>query len=147
MKIESKLSTILKAILKPFDIGSTNENFELAVVYTPEDCTDLCAVTDDGLGFEIKRRMVKYYKDDLCSSDARLEAWKNGKVPVSERRILATQWLSRAWKSYCKDHQAEITKAFKHCGMYNAIDGSESHLIRLRKWKVYKTPAKDDNAE
>ena len=36
---------------------------------------------------------------------------------------------------------------FKHCGMYNAIDGSESHLIRLRKWKDYKAPAKDDNAE
>ena len=88
-------------------------------------------MTDDGLGNEIKKRVVKYYKEDLSRSDERLEAWKNGKVSTSERRILATKWLGWAWREYCKDHQAEITKAFKHCGMFNALDGSENHLIRL----------------
>ena len=117
------------------------------LAYTPEDTTDMCAVTDDGLGNEIKRRIVKSYQADLKSSSERLEAWKTGKVSTSERRILATKWLGDAWDDYCSNHQDKITKAFKHCGMYNAVDGSENHLIKIRKYKEYSPPKKEDEPE
>ena len=59
----------------PFQRKAKRRRIKLA--YTPEDCTDLVAVIDDGPGNELKKRMVKYYGEDLSSSDARLEAWKN----------------------------------------------------------------------
>ena len=40
----------------------------------------------------------------------------------------------------------DITNAFKRCGMYNALDGSESHLIKIRKY-AYTAPAKEDKPE
>lgn len=107
----------------------------VCLCYTPENCTDLVAVTDAGLGNEIKRRMVKSYKNDLESSKERLEAWKSGRVSASERRILMTKWLGDAWEDFCGNHQDQITAAFKRCGMYNALDGSESHLIKLQGYK------------
>ena len=116
----------------------------MKLAYTPEDCTDLCAVTDDGLGNDIKRHMVKSYKADLMSSDERLEAWKTGKVSTSDRKILATKWSGDAWDDYCSNHPERITKAFKHCGMYNTMDGSENHLIKIRKFKGYSPPNKED---
>jgi len=80
----------------------------------------------------------------LESSKERLLAWKNGKITAGERRILMTKWLGQSWEEYVKNHQATITNAFKRCGMYNALDGSESHLIKIRKYSAYKAPAKNE---
>eukprot|EP00479_Gromia_sphaerica_P013267 TRINITY_DN7328_c0_g1_i1.p2 TRINITY_DN7328_c0_g1~~TRINITY_DN7328_c0_g1_i1.p2 ORF type:complete len:120 (-),score=18.40 TRINITY_DN7328_c0_g1_i1:350-709(-) len=111
----------------------------ILLVYTPENCTDLVAVTDAGPGNEIKRRMVKMYRNDLESSPERLDQWMNGKVTTSERRILMTKWLGQSWDDFTENHQDRITKAFKQCGMYNAIDGSENHLIKIPRYdKEYK---------
>ena len=104
----------------------------------------MCAVTDDGLGNEIKKRMCRSYKKDLESTEERLNQWKNGKVSASERRILCTKWLGDVWEDYTTNHKEEITKAFQHCGMFNRMDGSENHRIRIRKCKDYKVPAKED---
>ena len=90
--------------------------------------------------------MTKLYKADLESSKGRLLAWKNGKVSTAERRILMTKWLGISWEEYCKTNQKTITNAFKRCGMYNALDGSESHLIKIRKY-AYTAPAKEDKPE
>ena len=91
--------------------------------------------------------MVDKYKKDLQSSDARLDQWKNGEVTASERRIVMTKLLAEAWEDYTSNHQDEIMKAFKHCGIYNALDGSENHLVRLRKMKGYEPPKKEDKPE
>ena len=87
--------------------------------------------------------MVKQYKKDLESSQEKLEEWKNGKVTAGERRILMTKWLGNAWDEM-KTQQKMITDAFKRCGMYNALDGSERHLIKIRKFKEYQAPTKED---
>ena len=112
--------------------------------YTPGDCTELCGVTDVGPGNEVKKGMVKRYRANLRSSKERLEEWKTGKVSASERRILATKWLGEAWEEYTSNHQDQITMAFKKCGMYNALDGSENHLIKVKGAKDYIPPKKDD---
>lgn len=120
-------------------------DLDILLIYTPEDCTDLCAVTDAGPGNEIKKRMVKYYKNDLESSKERLLQWKTGKVSASERRVLYTKWLADAWEDYTTNHQDEITAAFKKCGMYNAIDGNGNHLIKIPRFGgEYKIEKPDD---
>jgi len=111
--------------------------------YTPEDTTHLTAVTDDGPGNEIKKRVVKMYKADLEKSPERLDQWKNGKVSASERRILFTHWLAKAWKDYTTNCQAQITKAFKRCGQYNDMEGRENHLVKVQGVPGYEVPAKD----
>ena len=84
------------------------------------------------------------YKEDLESSEARLNQWKNGKVSAAQRRILFTKWLAEAWEDYTTNCQEEITTAFKKAGMYNDIDGRENHLVKLPGLKEYKPPLKED---
>jgi len=125
-----------------YEENAKKVNINLA--YTPENCTDLVAVTDAGLGYQIKRRVVAYYQADLEKSEERLNQWKNGNVSTAERRILFTTWLGDAWEDYTTNHQDEITNAFKRCGMYNDIDGKENHLVKLERMKDYKPPLKTD---
>ena len=117
--------------------------YRTKLAYTPEDTTDLCAVTDAGLGWEIKKRMVAYYKADLESSVERLNAWKNGDVGVAERRFLFVKWLADAWEDFTKNHPETITAAFKRCGMFNDLDGRENHLVKVERAPHYKPPSKD----
>ena len=120
------------------------KEWNIKLVFTPEDCTDVTAVTDDGIGNEIKKRIVKMYQGDLESSEERLAQWKDGKVSASERRILFTKWLGDAWEDFTTNNQKMITNAFKRCGMYNDIDGKENHLVKLdKRMPNYAPPAKD----
>ena len=68
-------------------------------------------------------------------------------MTAGQRRILMTKWLGNSWEDFTKNNQEMITKAFKKCGMYNALDGSESHLIKIRKFSAYKAPKKEDKLE
>ena len=115
--------------------------------YTPGDTTDATAVTDAGPGNEIKKRMTKLYKKDLESNRERLEQWKNEDITTSERRILYTKWAGDAWEDYCTNKQAEITAAFKRCGMYNDVDGRENHLVKVQGCPGYEVPAKGSEPE
>ena len=91
--------------------------------------------------------MVKLYKKDLESSRERLEQWKNGDITTSERRILFTKWAAEAWEDYSTNNQAEITAAFKRCGMFNDVDGRENHLVKVQGCPDYEVPAKGSEPE
>ena len=58
-----------------------------------------------------------------------------------------TKWLGDAWDDYTQNNQDEITLTFKKCGMYNALDGSENHLVSIPGLKDYTPPKKDDEPE
>ena len=133
----------MKKILVVFTNTCFAKKMGIKLIYTPEDTTHLCAVTDVGPGNEVKRRVVKKYSDDLESSEARLEQWKNGEVPASKRRILFTHWLAEAWKDYTENHQDEITLAFKRCGQFNDIHGRENHLVKVQGCPQYEVPDKE----
>ena len=102
------------------------------------------AVTDNGPGNEVKKRVTKFYKKDLDSSEERLNAWKNGKVSAAERRILFTKWLGDSWEDYATNRKSEITTAFKKAGMFNDIHGRENHLIKVSMMPEYVAPKESD---
>ena len=51
------------------------------LIYTPEDCTDLCAVTDAGLGKAIKDRMKAKFEKDF---DERADEWVDGDISAGK---------------------------------------------------------------
>lgn len=56
--------------------GSAN----VLLIYTPADCTDLCAVTDKGLGRAIKDRMKTKFEDHY---DEHSDHWEDGSMTAS----------------------------------------------------------------
>ena len=68
---------------------------KIKFAYTPADCTELCGVTDVGPGNEVKKGMVKRYRDDLRSSRQRLEEWKLGKFLL----LNVVFWRRKGWET------------------------------------------------
>ena len=56
---------------------------------------------------------------------------KPGLLTAADRRRLYVKWLSEVWEEI-DQRQSMITRAFQQCGMLNAADGSEDHLIRIQ---------------
>jgi hypothetical protein len=106
-------------------VDTAKEN-NILLKHTPEDCTDLCAVNDHHLGVIPKRHMKKQYNKEVQ------EDWKawNETITASQKRIKYTHWLAQAWGDM-KTRQKTIHEAFVTCGVLNAIDGSEDHLIKI----------------
>ena len=113
------------------------------LLYTPPDCTDACAVTDDGLGRTFKNKMRKSFHAHF---DANMERWQSGGkegFSASARRKLYCQWLSEANKffyGYTNDKgglesgHTIVRKAFERCGLANSITGADNNLIRISGW-------------
>ena len=69
---------------------------EVLLVYTQGGCTDLQAVIDDEMGRFLKTKVAEFYRQDFESSQERTDAYTDGKVSASERRILVSRWLGEA---------------------------------------------------
>ena len=99
------------------------------IVYTPPNCTDVCAVTDAGLGRSIKNLMRKHF---IKHFETHLDLWVNDKVTPKERRHLYCEWLVAAMTEfYGNEGQKQVLRAFEKCGLAGAYDGSEDHLIAI----------------
>ena len=55
--------------------------------------------------------------------------------PLQIDVVFFAQWLSEAWEIVTDTRQDQITNAFQRCGMLNAIDGSEDHLIKIQGYE------------
>lgn len=104
----------------------------IEVAFSPEDCTDICAVNDHHLGKIVKDHMKASYRRDYQNNR---EAWRS--MPLSEKRIKYTFWLAEAW-AHIKTMQESITAAFYACGVLGAVDGSDDHKIKLGNEQNYK---------
>ena len=111
------------------------EECNTIIVYTPQGCIDLCAVTDAGIGKAIENRMREKY--DLHFEE-NFKTCTSEVVPANVRRRLYAKWLSESWREFLSDGgEAQITKAFQMCGMLNAQEGSEDNLIRVPGFPDY----------
>lgn len=122
------------------DVQEQFDEANIDPLFSPGNCTDLCSVVDDGLGNELKKDVVGYFDDDFESSRERTNAWTDGKVSASERRVLFTKWYGNAWDSLTAN---EIIRSFKHCGVSNDIKGRENHKVKIQRLKSYEPPTKD----
>lgn len=65
--------------------------------------------------------------------DAHRDERCDATIKASERRVLIETWLDEAWIEFFDEgDQTQVTKAFKRCGIYNAIDRSERIEMRAR---------------
>ena len=85
----------------------------------------------EGLGKSIKDPMKAKFE---AGFDDRHDAWCDGTIKAaSERRIFICTWLGESWDKFLEEKgQGQVTKAFKPCGMYNALDGSEDNEIHVQ---------------
>jgi hypothetical protein len=109
-------------------------------VFTPSQCTDVVAPGDHHVGQWMKDAMRVMYEAEM---DNNIENWEEGGLSAAERRIYIVTWVAEAWK-VMQTMPEFIRTAFVQTGWLLAKDGSENHLVKLRKWKeTYNFPRPD----
>jgi len=101
---------------------------DVRLVFTPGSCTDMCAVTDAGLGRSLKLLMKKKFREDFSTN---LDLWCAGKVTATDRRRRVVEWFDEAVAEFRKSGRQQIVEAHQRCGSGLLCDGSENHLIKI----------------
>jgi hypothetical protein len=85
----------------------------------------------------MKEAMAVLYEMEL---ERNREAWENGELTAAERRIYIVIWVGTA-REVLQTMPEFIKKSFVSTGWLLAKDGSENHLVKLKKYmKEYNFP-------
>ena len=63
-----------------------------------------------------------------------------GKISVSERRILISQWVGEAWEKLYQQYKDTMIRSFQKCGISLPINRSLDSEINIEVVTTYKTP-------
>ena len=114
---------------------------QIELTYLPPNCTDIVQPIDAGLGAAIKNRMNKFLDDDMEKSEARADAWFNGDVTTSERRILYCQWLADAHEQLDSE---TIQKCWQRTGCCLDMNGKQNDLVHIDQVLTFQVPKLGD---
>ena len=85
----------------------------------------------------------KPFKDEVGSLfedhlDKNLDQYLNGKINVSQRRVLMKKWVGEAWSKVGKMKDS-IARSLKKCGLSVALDGSDE--VNIEGLSEYQMPS------
>ena len=73
-----------------------------------------------------------------------LQLYTEGKLTASDRRVLLTKWVGKAWQEVNQSKDA-IIRSFKKCGISLDLSGSEDDNINIEGIPYYKMPSADED--
>ena len=74
-----------------------------------------------------------------------LDDYVRGRITTSQRRVLLTKWVGKAWEEISAKKEMTI-RSFKKCGISVAIDGSEDGQINIESLDKYTIGESEDEA-
>ena len=92
-------------------------------------------ITATGCGVQCYRLTTQHVQDNL-------DAYVQGNVPATDRRVLFTKWVAQAWEEVSSNKGA-IVWSFKKCGISLPIDGSQDSEINIRELSAYSVEDSD----
>ena len=69
--------------------------------------------------------------------------YTKGKLTASDRRVLLTKWVGRAWQEVSQNKDV-IIRSFKKCGTSLDLSGSENNEINIEGILDYMMPSPDE---
>ena len=110
------------------------------VVYIPPGTTSLIQPLDVGFNAPFKaavdRLATQHVQDNL-------DAYVQGSIPATDRRVLFTKWVAQAWEEVSSNKGA-IVRSFRKCGISMPIDGSQDSEINIREPSAYSVEDSED---
>jgi hypothetical protein len=104
-------------------------NARASVHFYPANYTDHLAPPDAGFGAQLKH-WFGVYLDAWLWHKNNIDHWESGKFPASERRVLVTHILSRAWKKVIAEANSDsLLRYFTKTGCAVTANGEDDELI------------------
>ena len=129
------------------DILDTLAEMNTTPIYVPAGTTGLIQPIDVCFNAPFKAAIKKQADDHIKDN---LEKYVQGTIPASERRILFTKWVGKAWEELSANTEM-VKRSFLKCGISVPIDGSRDDDINIKDLPDYKvknssdeTPESDD---
>lgn len=117
------------AFHKTDEIRALLKHHHVEVSMVPPGMTSLCQPLDT----HVNKIMKAYMREETDKYSQSWEELNPGKKwSVSDKRVMVTYVVTRAWKRLCDESQAVVIKSFVDTGIYLAADGSEDHLIKIK---------------
>ena len=122
-----------------FDSNCTTD-----LIYIPPCCTSLVQPVD-----VMFNKPCKSYIDQLATQHMQenLDDYVHSRINGSQRRVLFTKWVGKAWEKITSDNKDSVIRTFRKCGISVAIDGSEDDEIRIRGLDEYQVERDDVESE
>ena len=86
----------------------------------------------------VKQQFDKHLKENL-------QRYTEGKISTSEKRVLATKWVGKAWTEV--GFNRDILRGFKKCGISLSLDGSENAETHIESIEEYELPTANEITE
>ena len=68
-----------------------------------------------------------------------MQRYTEGKISASERGVLVTKWVGKAWTKVGSNRDM-VVRTFKKCGISLSLDGSENGEIHIESIEEYELP-------
>ncbi len=117
----------------------TKSDTQLGII--PGGCTDLVQPLDRCIFAAVKFHIERIQNQHMMEN---LDAYLNGSLSASKRRVLITKWVGEAW-SIVTRNKALIQRSFVKCGIALPVDGSGDHMMNIDKLADYTFPAAESD--
>ena len=117
----------VKALLK-------KKNIELFNV--PPGCTSRVQPLDISVNKPFKDVVRQQFEKHL---EENLQRYTEGKIRASERRVLVTKWVGKAWTKVGSNRDM-VVRSFKKCGISLSLHGSKNGQIHIESIEEYELP-------
>ena len=87
----------------------------------------------------VERQATMYLQENL-------DSYVTGKINASERRVLFTKWVGKAWEDVSSKVEM-VVRSFRKCGISVAIDGSEDSDININGLENYSVESDDESGD
>ena len=74
------------------------------------------------------------------------QRYTEGKISVSERRVLVTKWVGKAWTEVGSNRDI-VVRSFKKCSISLFLDDSENGEILIESIEEYELPTTNEITE
>lgn len=101
----------------------------------PGGCTGLLQPLDTAVNKPFKGYLREFTDQYIDEQEEKLgcevESWS-----VSDKRVMTTHVVARAWEAFCKEKRELIQKSFRDVGVTLPVDGSEDSLLKVKGFEA-----------
>ena len=109
----------------------------------PPGCTSQVQPRDVSFNNPFKDAVKQQFEKHL---EENLQQYTEGKISASERRVLVTKWVGKAWTEVGSNRDM-VVHSFKKCGIPLSLDCSENGEIHIKSIEEYELQTAKEKTE